>query len=169
MRQRAAYLVYARENDVGGNDGNIIFGEVNPGFHQGNEFDKLLLDGCDPLRQCAFKLLGSDAGLEERLRVDEVANGFGLGEIDTAVQKGTHGELAGFGEASAVLKGEFDDVSEDHGRSVGRNLDEIVGGVRVRFLEKGDDNFIDALAVLGVDELAEDGTRGLEIATKLQK
>ncbi len=43
----------------------------------------------------AFHLLRGDAGLVQRLRVDQIAHGFSLREIDAAGEKRALGEFAG--------------------------------------------------------------------------
>ncbi len=83
---------------------------------------KLLLDGLQAAGQRAFQLLGGDFGLVERLRVDQVADGFGLGEIDAAVEEGAHGELAGLGQAGAAGESELDNVAQEPPASRGRRF-----------------------------------------------
>jgi hypothetical protein len=36
------------------------------------------------------------------LRVDQVADGFGLGQIQASVEEGAHGEFSGLGQAGAL-------------------------------------------------------------------
>ena len=103
-----------------------------------------MLDGLQASGECAFELLRSDFGLIQSLGLDEVANGFGLSEVDAAVEEGAHGELAGFGKARAPRKGEFDDMSQHDRRAVGRDLHDVIGGVGVRLLKETHDDFIDA-------------------------
>ena len=69
---------------------------------------------------------------------------FGLRKVDSPVQKGAHGELAGLRESRATSHCEFHNVPKNHGRPVGGDFDNVVGGVGIRFGEVGDDNFIDA-------------------------
>ncbi len=138
-----------------GNDRDVVFGEVDAGFHDGDQVNQFLLDGLQPLRQRAFELARRDLRLVERLRIDEVAHGFGLGEVDASVEEGAHGELAGLGEARAAGQRHFHDVTQHDGRAVAGDLDYIIGGVGVRLGEKGDDNFVDAIAGRGIDQFAE--------------
>ena len=147
----------ARQNLRVGNDGDIVFGEVDAGFHHRDQVDELLLDRLEPLRQRAFELPGRDLRLIERLRIDQVADGLGLGEIDAAVEEGAHGELAGLGEARSASQRHLHHVPQDDGRAVTGDLDYVVGGVRVRLGEIGDDDFVDAVACGGINQLAEVG------------
>ena len=74
--------------------------------------------------------------LDKRLRVDQVADRLGLGEIEASVEEGAHGELAGFGEARAAGERQFDDMAKNDGRAVGGDFDDVVGGVGVGLLER---------------------------------
>ena len=53
--------------------------------------------GCKRCESAPSQLLRRDLGLVESLRLDEVANGLRLREVDAAVQEGPHGELARLG------------------------------------------------------------------------
>ena len=86
----------------GGEDVDVVFGEVDAGFEGGDEGCKLLFYWGDLAGEGAAELLGGDAGLVEGGGVDEVANCFGLGEIEAAGEEGSLGEFAGFGEAGAA-------------------------------------------------------------------
>jgi len=95
-------------------------------------------------------LLGGDLGLKQGLRVDEVADGFGLGQVEASVEKGAHGEFSGLGETGAAGEREFDDVAEDYRRAVGGDFYDVVGGVGVGLGEVGDYDFVDAGLSFGV-------------------
>ena len=129
LLERRVHVSDALQNLCVGNHGDIVFREVHSGFHDGDQLDQLLLDGLQPLGQRAFELAGCDLRLIERLRVDEVADGFGLREIDASVEEGAHGELAGLGEARSASECHLDHVTEDDGRTVTGNFDHVVGGV----------------------------------------
>ncbi len=88
--------------------------------------------------------MGGDLRLVKGLGVDEVADGFGLGEIDAAVEEGAHGELSGLGEARSGGDAQFDDVPEHDRRAVGGDLDDVVGGVGMGLGEVSDHDFVDA-------------------------
>ena len=62
---------------------------------------KLLLERRDAARNRAPGLLRGDAGLVERGGFDQVADGFGLRQVDAAVEKGAQGEFARLGQARA--------------------------------------------------------------------
>ncbi len=96
---------------TGGTDGDVVLGEVDAGFEGGDELDQRLLDGGEGVGERAAELRGGDAGLVEGLCVDEVADGFGLGEVEAVVEEGAQGELAGLGEAGAAGEALLDDIS----------------------------------------------------------
>ena len=84
-------------------DRHVVFSKINSCFEYGDQVDQLLFDRLQASGECAFELLGRNFRLVQRLRVDQIADGFGLSEINATVEKGAHGELAGFGETGAAL------------------------------------------------------------------
>ena len=52
---------------------------------------------------------------------------------------------------------------------MGGDFDNVVGGVGVRLLEEGDYHFVDALLRAGLDELAEEGAVGFQVAPEAQQ
>jgi carbonic anhydrase len=142
-----------------------------------------LFDRLQAFGQRAFELLRGDFCLVERLGVDEIANSFGLGEIDASIQEGSHGKFAWLGEPRPCSDAEFDDVAKHNRRTVSGNFDDVVGGVGVRFGEVGYDDFIDACRALlgwtagggcpymirrGFDQFPEDGPAGLQFVFESQ-
>src|SRR6185369_8977773 len=93
---------------------DIIFGEVDAGLEERDEFQELFFERGDAAGNRAAGLLGGDARLVKSGSVDEVADGFRLGEIEAAVEECPQGELAGFGEAGAGVEGALDTVAQDH-------------------------------------------------------
>jgi hypothetical protein len=65
--ERAADFGDAVEDGGVGSNGDVVFGEVDAGFEQRDQFDELLLDWLQALLERAFQLLGGDLGLEQRL------------------------------------------------------------------------------------------------------
>ena len=126
-------------------DGDIVLGEVNAGFEHGDQLYQFLFDGLQAARERAFKLLSRNLGLIEGLRLDQVADSLRLGEIDASVEKGAHGEFAGLGQACAPSQSQLDHVAQDHGRTVGGDFDDVIGGVGMRLGKVGDNDFVDAL------------------------
>ncbi len=87
------------------------------------------MSGRDAARDGAVDLLRGDARLIERGGIDQVANGFGLRQIDAAVQIRAQRELAGFGEARAGFEGALDGIPQHDGRAMAGDLDYVFGGV----------------------------------------
>ena len=103
-----------------------------------------LFDWLQALGERALKLLGGDLRLVKSLRVDQVAHGFCLGEIDAAIEKRAHGELARLGEARPRSNAHLDDMPKHHRRAMCRDLDDVVRRIGMRFREVSDDDFVDA-------------------------
>ena len=95
------------------------------------------------MRERAAELAGGDAGLLQRGGGDQVGDGLGLGEIDTAAEEAALGELAGFGEAGAVCTALANDAFEQHGRAVGGDFDHVFAGVGVRRGEESGDDLVE--------------------------
>ncbi len=87
------------------------------------------LIGCKLAGDRSFQLLRGHFGLVQSLRLDKIADRFRLGEIDSPVEKSAHRELARLRQARAPNQSKFDNVAQDYGRAVGRDLDDVVGGV----------------------------------------
>ncbi len=119
----------AAQNFGGRGDADVVFGEVDAGFEQGDQFEQLLLQRGDAAGDGARGLLRGDAGLIERGGVDQVAHGFGLRQIDAAVQISAEGELAGFGEAGAGVERAVDGMAQNDGGAVAGDFDHVFGGV----------------------------------------
>ena len=110
-------------------------------------------------------MTGGDLRLIERLRLDQVGHRFGLCQIDAAVEKGTHGELAGFGQPRPLRHRHLDDVLQDYRRTVAGDFDNVVGGVRLWLGKEGDDDLVDALAGSRLNQFTEMSASGLEVVS----
>ena len=110
---------------------HIVFGKVDAGFEQRDQFNERLLDGRNAMAERATHLAGGLARLRERLRVDEVAHRFGLREIEPAGQKRPLRELSGLGQPRAELERAAQQQFEHHRRPVRGNLYQIFRGVGV--------------------------------------
>ena len=126
---------------------DIVLGEIDAGFEQGDQFQQLLLQRSQAARDGAIHLLRRDARLVERGGVDQIAHGLGLRQIDAAVQKGAQGELAGLGQARAGVERALHGVAQHDGRTVAGDLDQVLGGVGARRGEEGDHHLVDGVAV----------------------
>ncbi len=106
----------------------------------------MLLYGFQAAGDGAFGLLGGDAGLVKSGGFDEIADGFGLGEIYAAVEISAEGELAGLGQAGSGAAGLVERVAQDGGGAVTGDLDYVFGGVGFWRREECHDYVIDGVA-----------------------
>ena len=111
---------------------DVVFGKVDAGFEQGDEFDERLFDGRHAVAERAAHLAGGLARLGEGLRVDEVANRFSLREVEPAGEECALGKFAGLGQARAQLEGAAQQQLQHHGRAVRCDLNQIFGGIGAR-------------------------------------
>jgi len=116
-------------------------------------------------------LAGGLAGLGEGMGFNEVADGFGLGEVETAGKKGALGEFAGLGEARAEDEGAAKQELENDGRAVRCYFDEIFGGVGVGRSEESDESFVDAggIACCVIENIGETRAGVLERLAEADK
>ena len=108
------------------------------------------------------KLLGGEARLVQGGGVDEVADGFGLGEVEAAVEERALGELAGAGQAGAIGEGVGEQEVEHDGGAVGGDFEDVLAGVGGGCGEEGDYGVVDGGAGFGVLDVGEMGVAGLE-------
>jgi len=74
------------------------------------------------------ELLRRDFCLVERLRVDEVADRFGLGKIDAAVEEGTAAEFSGLGDPCSLGCGQRDDFADQVNAAMTVEFGDILAG-----------------------------------------
>jgi len=140
----------------------VVFGEVDSGFEERDEFDKGLLDGGNATAERSSHLACGLTSLREGLRFDEVTDGFGLSEIEFSGEERALGELSWFGEASTESETLTKEEIENDGRAVSSDFDEVVAGVGIRGGEEGDDGIIDLLAGCVVKDSSETGSTVFE-------
>ncbi len=136
---------------------DIVFREIDAGFEERDEFHEGLLQGLHAMAERAAHLAGGLTSLREGLRIDEVADGFGLDEIEFAGKEGPLGELAGLSETCTDCERAAQQQIEDNGRAVRGDLNEVFRGVGVGCGEEGDDGFIDGrwICVVGIENVGE--------------
>lgn len=110
---------------------NIVLGEVNTGFEQGNQLNQRLLHRRHSVAQCAPHLAGGLACLGERLRIDQVPHRFGLREIDAACKKCALRELAGLRQPRTEFQSVAEERFKNNRRTMRGNLNKIFGCIRV--------------------------------------
>ena len=147
MFERRAHGRDVIENRGIGHHRHIVFREIDSGFEHRDQFHQLLLDRLQPPRQRALQLLRRHFRLIQSLRVDQIAHRLGLRQIDASVEKRAHGELPGLRQSRSGRHAKLHDMPQHHRRSMRRNLNNVVGRVRVRLGKVSDDDFVDALFV----------------------
>ena len=90
------------------------------------------------------QLAGSLPRLGERLRVNQVANRFSLGQIEPAGQKSALGELSGLSQARAAIQRAAQQKLQNHRRAVCGNLHQVFRCVGVRRGKEGHERLVDA-------------------------
>ena len=123
---------------------DVVFGKVDARFKQRDQFYKGLLGGRSASAERAAHLTGGLPRLRESLRIDEVANRFGLRQIETARQKSALGKFAGLSQPRAQLHCPPKQELQHHRRTVRRNLHQIFRRVRIRRGEESHESFVNA-------------------------
>jgi hypothetical protein len=85
--------------------GDFIIRKIKHGFKICSDGQEFLVERADALAEGVFKLGRGEPGRAFRPGVDEIEDGFGLGQIDFIVQEGAFGEFSRFGLARASRKG----------------------------------------------------------------
>jgi len=81
---------------------------------------------------------------------DEVGDGFGLGEIEFAVDEGGTGEFSRFGSTTAAGKEVVENALDEEGIAVAGDFEEVFAGVGGRGREAGEDYLVESFASEGV-------------------
>ena len=91
-----------------------------------------------------------------RACIDQIADCFGLQQIELAVQYGAASEFACFGLARSGSYRSSEHCGRHTKAAMGRDLEKILAGERVRrAIERGDD-LVEHTAVIGVDDVRAD-------------
>src|SRR5690606_25300778 len=80
-------------------------------------------------------------------RTDEVDDGFSLGEVEPAVEKGAQGEFAGLGGTGARAEHFPEHAGGEEASAVALNLDDVLAGVGARGAHHGDEGLIERAAL----------------------
>jgi len=76
--------------------------------------------------------------LKKRSRFDQVADGFRLGQIDSAVQECAQSKLAWLGGARSQLETSFHNVTQNHRRAVAPDFHDVFSSVGMWTAKAGD-------------------------------
>src|SRR5690606_23946175 len=111
-----------------GEEVDFLLGEVQGGFHVDAQQDQCFYEIIDATGEFALQGTQGITRSGDRGTVDQVGDGFRLGEVDLVVEKGAPGKLAGFGEAGAVLDQCVQNQLGDDGAAVAMQLGNIFTG-----------------------------------------
>ena len=93
--------------------------------------------------QRALELVHGGARLERCDSVHEIRDGFGLHEVQPAVEVGAQSELAGFGQPRSGGHRELDDAAEQDGTAMRADLHDVLAGEGMRRGEERHDDSIE--------------------------
>ena len=124
-------------------DHAVVLGEVDSGLDAGQKIDDGVSDRLDPSGE--FSLQAVDGGGKSFgcLCRDQVEDGFGLGEIEAAVQEGPLREFPSLGRARPCTDDFGKDGPEDQRAAVAADLERVFAGVGVGSLQKGDEDIVE--------------------------
>src|SRR3954468_11207561 len=148
-----------RGNARGWNSPFIFLGEVNVIAQQRLDLNQGLPQRTESARQATLELAESAGGLSRGGRVDQVAHGFGLNQVELAIEDRPAGELARRGCTGARRVQSGQEPARDLQAAMAGELHQVLSGVALRTRERHVDPAIDELAV-GPIELRQVGPAG---------
>ena len=167
IAQEAAFLPGIEQGlDGGGNGGDpggdfgcnnlrqFVIREIQHGFDVGGDGEPILIDGTDLASEGIFEEGGGHAGGAFGAGMDEVEDGFGLGEVELAEEEGALGEFAGFGLPGAGAEEGVEDAVGGLRATVAVDFDGIFAGIGMGGAEKKHEGVIEGFVGLGIDDLA---------------
>ena len=122
----------------------VVFGKVDASFEQRDELhERLLCRSHAPAKRTTHLARGL-ARLRKRLRIDEVANRFGLRQVEPPGKKRALGKLSRLGQTRAELQRPAQQELQHHRRPVRGNLHKIFGCVGIRRGKESHQRFVDS-------------------------
>ena len=162
-RKRLLDRLQAAQDLLRRRDADVVFREIDAGFEQRDQFQQLLLDRTDAPRNRAFHLLRRDASLVQRGGFNQIADRFGLRQIDSSVEICPQRELARLGQPGAgrasPLESRIEEPRAIRGRRFRPDLRRCRSAARRRYVS---DHLIDDVAFV-IDQLGQRGSPGLPL------
>ena len=158
-----------RKNRRGWQYINIIFGKVDARFQFGNQIDERLLNGPDTARERAVELLGGNLRLIQRLRVDQIAHGLGLRQVEPASKKCPLGKFAGPRQTRSRSNAGTHQEFQNHRRAMRGKLDYIFAGVGMWRGKPGDDGLVESCSGSRVEKFGKARLRRSQRVTQAQQ
>ena len=119
-----------------------LVGEVHRRLEARRQIEQLPVERADGPRERALELVERHARLQRRDGVDQVRHRLRLHEVEAPVQERAQRELAGLGQARAGGDGRAHDLAQQRQAAVRADLDDVLGGVRMRSREERGDDFV---------------------------
>ena len=123
--------------------------------------EQIVAECLEPLGQAPVELLQRVPALDGRGCVDQVGGGFGLEQIELAVQERPAGELAGGRGAGTGGDERRNGVRWDEQPAVGEHFHHVLAGIRAGRRIPGDQRFVDQVAGGGDEAGSPHGARGV--------
>ena len=145
---------------------DVLFGKIELQFEEACKANQGFAQGVDFAGEAAAKLVEGEAVRARVFRGDEVGDGFGLGEVEAAVEEGALGEFAGAGLTAPRLDERPHDLALDELRAVDVEFHRVLAGVGAGAAKDEGESFVEDGA-FGVAEAAKrhsavrDGIEGL--------
>ena len=136
----------AQEGAVGEFD--LLFRKIEFQFEQRGQVEQPFAQCLERLGVAAPHLVRGQRMRRARRGGDQIADGFGLREVQLARQVGAQGELARLGHAGAGGDQETQDFGDDERRAVRRDFDRVLARVGAGGAEDGDQHVVDRLFAL---------------------
>ena len=108
---------------------DVFLGKIELEFEEAGEADECFAQGVDFAGEAASKLVEGEAVCARVFCGNEVGDGFGLGEVESAIEEGALRELAGTGLAAPCFDEGPHDLALDELRAVDVELHRVFTGV----------------------------------------
>ena len=173
LAQNAAFLPCGQQGvDFAGNGGQtgdkfirnrlrqFIIRKIEHGLDVRRDGQEGIVERADASAKGILELGGGEARCAFGTGLDEIQDGFGLSQIEFAVQKSAFGEFAGFGLACAGGKEGLQNAASGLGSAVALDFGGIFAGERVRGAENEQQGIVEDFAGGRSDDLSVDERSG---------
>ena len=143
--------------------GDVVFVEVDFGFHLGQEVQAGCPHLADGVGQTARQLVGGDGEGRRGGRGHQVRDGLGLGKVQAAIEEGAQGEFARAGGAGAGGQQAVQHAAQGHRAAVAAEFGHVLAGVGAWAGHEEQQGLVDQL-VVAVEDLHEVRVAGSGVA-----
>ena len=131
---------------------DVFLGKIQMRLNVRERVHQVVAQLIDAGRKLAGELFIGRAQGEVRPRMNQVRHGFGLREVEAAIEEGALGELTGQGEARAVFQHGVEDGFGGENAAMTGDFHHVFAGVGARSAHHGAEDFVHRLA--GADDFA---------------